>query len=190
MESYLLPGKSTRPKQLDKLFFEPCMIWEFKSLESPLPFRILRCCLLDYEKYYYCFIRVEQKHNRNTITPPLNRYTLLGNKKKTLKKPCITSNKNWLKKTCRPQAITTQQYKGKVFINTNWKLVFWAPNVPVKSKLQHPPRQPPGHLNFWNIFVQIPPSPGRKAVQMPPPPGKLPDYCFNCSEAVYVNMVY
>ena len=29
------------------------------------------------------------------------------------------------------------------------------------------PGQPPGHLNFWHIFVEIPPSPGRKAVQMP-----------------------
>ena len=45
------------------------------------------------------------------------------------------------------------------------------------------PGQPPGHLNFWRIFVQIPPSPGRKAVQMPPPPGELPDYCFNFSVA-------
>ena len=52
-------------------------------------------------------------------------------------------------------------------------------NVPVKSKLQHPP----GHLNFWKISVQITPSLGRKAVQMPPPPGKLPDYCFNFSVA-------
>ena len=40
---------------------------------------------------------------------------------------------------------------------------------------------PPGHLNFWKIFVQIPPSLGRKAVQMPPPLGILPDYCFNFS---------
>ena len=32
-----------------------------------------------------------------------------------------------------------------------------------------PPGQPPGHLNFWKIFVQIPPSSGRKAVQMPHP---------------------
>ena len=43
---------------------------------------------------------------------------------------------------------------------------------------------PPGHLNFWKIFVQIPPSRGRKAVQMPyyrfipgdqmpPPPGNF-----------------
>ena len=29
------------------------------------------------------------------------------------------------------------------------------------------PGQSPGHLNFWKIFVQIPPSRGRKAVQMP-----------------------
>ena len=39
--------------------------------------------------------------------------------------------------------------------------------VPVKSKLQHPPGATPGHLNFWKIFVQIPPFRGRKAVQMP-----------------------
>ena len=32
-----------------------------------------------------------------------------------------------------------------------------------------PHGQPPGHLNFWKIFVQIPPSPGWKAVQMLPP---------------------
>ena len=41
------------------------------------------------------------------------------------------------------------------------------------------PGQPPGHLNFWKIH----PSPGRKAVQMPPPSGELPDYCFNFSVA-------
>ena len=41
------------------------------------------------------------------------------------------------------------------------------------------PRPPPGHLNFWKIFVQIPLSLSRKAVQMPPPPGELLDYCFN-----------
>ena len=27
--------------------------------------------------------------------------------------------------------------------------------------------QPPGHLNFWKIFVQIPQSRGQKAVQVP-----------------------
>ena len=47
-----------------------------------------------------------------------------------------------------------------------------------------PPGQPPRHLNFWKIFVQIPPSRDRKAVQMPhhrsipsdqmpPPPGNF-----------------
>ena len=41
---------------------------------------------------------------------------------------------------------------------------------------------PPRHLNFLKIFVQMPPSLGRKAVQMPPL-GKLPDYCFNFSVA-------
>ena len=46
------------------------------------------------------------------------------------------------------------------------------------------PGQPPGHLNFWKIFVPIPPFRGRKAVQMPnhrsipgyqmpPPPGNF-----------------
>ena len=33
--------------------------------------------------------------------------------------------------------------------------------------------------NFWKIS----PSPGRKAVQMPPVQGELPDYCFNFSVA-------
>ena len=40
--------------------------------------------------------------------------------------------------------------------------------VSVKSKLQHaPPGQPPGHLTFLKIIVQIPPHPGQNAVQMP-----------------------
>ena len=45
-------------------------------------------------------------------------------------------------------------------------------NVSVKSKLQHHPQgQPPGHLTFLKIIVQIPPYPGQNAVQMPPPWG-------------------
>ena len=41
-------------------------------------------------------------------------------------------------------------------------------NVSVKSKFQHgPPGQPPGHLTFLKIIVQIPPYPGQNAVQMP-----------------------
>ena len=40
--------------------------------------------------------------------------------------------------------------------------------VSVKSKLQHaPPGQPPGHLTFLKIFVQISPYPGQNAIQMP-----------------------
>ena len=39
-------------------------------------------------------------------------------------------------------------------------------HVSVKSKLQHPSGQPPGHSNFWKISVKIPPSPGQKAVQI------------------------
>ena len=50
--------------------------------------------------------------------------------------------------------------------------------VPVKSKLQHPPPPlaTPGHLNFWKISVQIPPSPSQIAVQMPPPRENKPFY--------------
>ena len=33
--------------------------------------------------------------------------------------------------------------------------------------LNIPPGQPPAYLNFWKIFVQVPPSRGWKAVQMP-----------------------
>ena len=54
----------------------------------------------------------------------------------------------------------------------------------IKASTPFPPRQPSGHLKFWKIFVQIPPSRGRKAVQMPlhrsipgdqmpPPPGNF-----------------
>ena len=40
-------------------------------------------------------------------------------------------------------------------------------NVSVKSKLQHATGQPPGHLTFGKIIVQIPPYPGQNAVQVP-----------------------
>ena len=40
--------------------------------------------------------------------------------------------------------------------------------VSVKSKLQHaPPGQPPGHLTFLKIIVQIPPYRSQNTVQMP-----------------------
>ena len=50
-----------------------------------------------------------------------------------------------------------------LFTNIGSSVCLAANNVPVKLKLQHPPRATPGHLNFWKIFVQIPPSP------LPPP---------------------
>ena len=37
----------------------------------------------------------------------------------------------------------------------------------IEASTSPPPGQPPGCLNFWKIFGQIPPSLGRKAVQMP-----------------------
>ena len=54
----------------------------------------------------------------------------------------------------------------------------------IEASTSPPPRQPPGHLNFWKIFVQIPPFGGQQAVQMPrdrsipgdqmpPPPGNF-----------------
>ena len=57
----------------------------------------------------------------------------------------------------------------------------WSFNIPLP-----PPGATPwsGHLNYWKIFVQIPPSTGQKAVKMPPPLGKLPDYSFNFSVTV------
>ena len=86
----------------------------------------------------------------------------------------------------------------------------WLTYVPVKSKLQHPPRppagQPSGHLNFWKIIVQIPPSAGRKAVQMPPPScafgvgarayfpnsgwwSSLKNYCLYCKDSFNIYIL-
>ena len=68
-----------------------------------------------------------------------------------------------------------EQERMKRVVNGRLSLIV-IPNVPFKSKLQHPPRATPGHLNFWKISVQIPPSPGQTAVQMPPPRGNNPFY--------------
>ena len=51
--------------------------------------------------------------------------------------------------------------------------------VPVKWKLQHLPLLG----NPQKIFVETLPPQAKKAVQMPPVLGKLPDYCFNFSVA-------
>ena len=48
-----------------------------------------------------------------------------------------------------------------------YNMIFRNSNVSVKSKLQHPPGQPPEHLTFLKIILQIPPYPGQNAVQMP-----------------------
>ena len=45
-----------------------------------------------------------------------------------------------------------------------------------------PPRATPRAFEFWQIFVQIPPSRAEKLFKCPPP-GKLPDNCFNFSVA-------
>ena len=52
-------------------------------------------------------------------------------------------------------------------------LVLARSYVPVKSKLQHPPQATPRAFEFVENFWKIPPSPGRKTVQMPPPPGNF-----------------
>ena len=71
----------------------------------------------------------------------------------------------------------------------------------IKASTSSPPPagQPPRHLNFWKIVVQVPPSLGRKAVQMPPPScafkvgalayfpnsgwwSSLENYCFYCKD--------
>ena len=53
-------------------------------------------------------------------------------------------------------------------------------NVPVKSKLKHPP---PRAFEFLKKFCSNSPLTGPKSCSNAPPPGKLPDYCFNFSVA-------
>ena len=77
---------------------------------------------------------------------------------------------------CHPSGVTRSRIQVTGVNFSNYVLV--------KSKLQHappPPGQPPEHLTFLKIIVQIPPYPGQNAVQMPhtrvhsgdqmPPPG-------------------
>ena len=40
-------------------------------------------------------------------------------------------------------------------------------NVPVKSKLKHPPGQSPGRLNFWKIFGKFSPPEAEKLFKCP-----------------------
>ena len=67
----------------------------------------------------------------------------------------------------------------------------YASYVPVKSKFQHPPRATTRAFEFLKNFRSYSPVTGPKSCSNAlPPPGKLPDYCFNFSVAVHVNMVY
>ena len=80
---------------------------------------------------------------------------------------------SFCEKENQKNAITKHRYLK------TWKMlgVMYQSN----RSLNIPPGNPPGHLNFWKIFVQIAPSQGRKAVhrrsipgdQMPPPPGNF-----------------
>ena len=66
------------------------------------------------------------------------------------------TDRNWL------LSLTTRSFI------TYKKGPFPATNVSVKSKLQHPPGQSPGHLTFWKFKIHFgPPNPGQNAVQMP-----------------------
>ena len=56
-------------------------------------------------------------------------------------------------------------------VTWDWKFYPTNPSLP--------PPPPPGHLNFWKISVQIPPSPSQIDVQMPPPRGNKPLYLKN-----------
>ena len=74
---------------------------------------------------------------------------------------------SWFFLAAFPQTVDTtiqelKKFRGlSCFTDNNY--------VSVKSKLQHapPPGQPPGHLTFLKIIVQIPLYPGQNAVQMP-----------------------
>ena len=61
-----------------------------------------------------------------------------------------------------------------------WKTVMYQSN---RSFNIPPPGNPLGIWIFGKVSFKFPPSPGWKAVQMSPPPGKLPDYYSNFSVA-------
>ena len=73
-----------------------------------------------------------------------------------------------------PAAIVIRMLKNSNFNERSGKL-FICTGQSEASTSPHPP-PPPGHLNFWKISVQIPPSPSQIAVQMPPPQGNKPFY--------------
>ena len=52
----------------------------------------------------------------------------------------------------------------QIHVNTTYLKLMYRSN---RSFNINPPRQPPGHLTFLKIIVQIPPYPGQNAIQMP-----------------------
>ena len=79
-----------------------------------------------------------------------------------------------------------------IFFDHSWQSEHT--NVPIKSKLEPlPSENPHGHLNFWKIFVQIPPHRAKKLLKCPTP-GKITrllywvfsSFCY-ASEAVHVT---
>ena len=93
------------------------------------------------------------------------------------------------------RGIASTSFRSLTEKNLSFIVTFFL-SVPVmylsNRSFNIPPRATPRAFEFLENYWKIPPSPGRKAVQMPPLPGKLPDYCFNFSEAsiMLLNMVY
>ena len=75
------------------------------------------------------------------------------------------TDRNWL------LSLTTRSFI------TYKKGPFPATNVSVKSKLQHPPGQSPGHLTFWKLLFKSPPPPTR---------AKMP---FKCPTLVSIKVI-
>ena len=99
--------------------------------------------------------------------------------------PGIEPRPHWLKARALTTALSlllVRQKRNQIFnLFTTFEFRSY---VPVKSKLQHPPRATPRAFEFLENFWKIPPSRGRKAVrmphhrsipgdQMPPPPGNV-----------------
>ena len=70
---------------------------------------------------------------------------------------------------CPQNSIIVNPPYPSEFADFFWRYIFDLAMFMYQSNRSFniPPGQPPGHLNFWKIFVRIPPSWGQKAVQMP-----------------------
>ena len=93
----------------------------------------------------------------NLIFPP-SRFSVLSSSRSLCYLPHFAPTAS-RKKNKQPKIFFRVQCETK-----GWLKIMYQSN---RSLNIPPPGQPPGHLNFWKIFVQIPHSRGRKAVQMP-----------------------